>query len=194
MAGRTTLLDLRAILIKERSGLLAQTDSCDLLDAANLKRVGTVAHESAAASNALRPLVGPSLVTTVLNVYDPGVTLPVLSVEKKSALRGGGLDIRGVGGQLYARARLETWSLGAGFDFIDCFGHRLGAMKGDWKHGSFTFTLANGKVLGIVTRPDTGHGAAVTVSLHPEADHPKGMTLLLGAALGLDLAARGRKA
>lgn len=193
MAGRTTLLDLQSILIKERSGPLALTDSCDLLDPSNLRTVGLVAHESAAVSNKLRAVVGKALVTTVLNVYDPGVTLPLLSVRKKSALRGGRLEILGVGGLVYAVARVGTWSLGAGFDFIDGFGHRLGAMKGDWKHGAFTFTLIGGTVLGVITRPDAGHGVAVTVTLHPECEHPKGMALLLGAALGLDLAARGRK-
>ena len=40
---------------------------------------------------------------------------------------------------------------------------------------------------------DTGHGAAITVTVHPESDHPRAMALLLGAALALDLAARGRK-
>jgi hypothetical protein len=151
-----------------------------------------VAHESAALSNQLRPLLGKNMVTTVLNVYDPGVSLPILSVRKLSTLRGGQLEIHGVAGLVYATARVETWSLGAGFDFLDGFNHRLGSMKGDWKHGTFTLTLANGKVLGVITRPDT-HGAAVTVSLHPDNDHPKGMPILLGAALGLDLVARIRK-
>jgi hypothetical protein len=186
---KTTLLDQQSILIKERSGLLAQTDTCDLLDPSNGKAVGMVAHESNGVSNALRKVVGHNLVTTILNVYDPGVSLPILSVRKK----GRRVQIHGVGAQLYATARMETWSLGAGFDFLDGFGHKLGNMKGDWKHGSFTFNLLGGKVLGVVTRPDTGRGAAVTVSLHPECDHPKGMALLLGAALALDLAARTRK-
>lgn len=190
---KSTLLDQRSLLIKERSGLLAQTDTCDLLDPSNLRPVGIVAHESAPLSNRLRPVVGAGMVTTVLNVYDPGVSLPLLSVRRKSALKGGGLEVRGAGGQLLATARVETWSLGAGFDFLDGFGHRLGAMKGDWKNGTFTFNLLGGKVLGVITRPDSGHGAAVTVSLHPECDHPRGMALLLGAALGLDLAARTRK-
>ncbi len=190
---KSTLLDQQSILIKERSGLLASTDTCDLLDPANLKPVGMVAHESAPLSNKLRRVVGNGLVTTILNVYDPGVSLPILSVRKKSALKGGRLEIHGALGQLYATARMETWSLGAGFDFVDGFGHRLGSMKGDWKHGAFTFNLQGGKVLGVITRPDTGRGAAVTVSLHPECDHPRGMALLLGAALGLDLAARTRK-
>jgi hypothetical protein len=190
---KTTLLDQQSILIKERSGLLAGTDTCDLLDPANLRAVGMVAHESAPLSNRLRGVVGPGMVTTVLNVYDPGVSLPILSVRKKAALKGGRLEIRGVGEQVYATARMETWSLGAGFDFADGFGHRLGSMKGDWKHGTFTFNLLGGKILGVVTRPDTGRGAAVTVSLHPECDHPRGMALLLGAALALDMAARTRR-
>jgi len=190
---KTTLLDQSSILIKERSGLLAQTDSCDLLDGTYLRPIGTVAHESSALANGLRPLLGKAMVTTVLNVYDPGVSLPLLSVRKKAFLRGGHLEILGASSLLYATARIETWSLGAGFDFLDGFGHRLGAMKGDWKSGTFTFTLAGGAVLGVVTRPDTGHGAAITVSLHPECTHPRGMALLLGAALGLDLAARGKR-
>ena len=190
---KTTLLDQQSVLIKERSGLLASTDTCDLLDPSNLRAIGMVAHESAPLSNKLRSLVGNGMVTTVLNVYDPGVSLPILSVRKKAALKGGRLEIHGALDLLYASARMETWSLGAGFDFVDGFGHPLGSMKGDWKHGTFTFNLVGGKVLGIITRPDTGRGAAVTVSLHPECDHPRGMALLLGAALGLDLAARGRK-
>jgi len=190
---KTTLLDQTTLLVQIRSGLKGLADGCDVLDATNMKSVGMVAHESAGLSNFLRPYVGNGLVTTVVNVYDPGVSLPILSVSKKAFFKGGGYEIRGALELVYARGRAEVWSLGAAIDFVDGFGGRLGALKGVWKDGTFTFTLADKSVLGIVTRSSPARNAPTTVSVHPEATHPRAMPLMLGAALALDLALKGRK-
>jgi len=187
-------MDLQRFLVKEQVAFLRTADTYDIFDPDTGKQVGSARENCGGLVHLLRWFVNKMLMPTTVEMRDAGGNL-VLTIYRPIQLFRARVDVRDANQQKIGSFKSKLFSLGGGFWVYDVEDQLVAEVKGDWKGWNFRFLTSDGAELGLVTKKWAGLGKELftsadtyIVSLSDDlADHVPTKTLLLAAALAIDI-------
>ena len=191
-----SLLECTTFFIKERAGILALSDTYDILDPASGRQIGIAKEELPIWFTLLRfvQIVDKSRLPTTINIYEQEGQPPVLSIRRGfTFLR---QKIRVVAGkQSLGYFKSKLISIGGGFYVYDNQDQEIAEVKGNWKGWDFRFINKNGREIGTVTKKWAGLGKELFTSADNyvisltdlNGASPAASALLLAAGLAIDI-------
>ena len=189
------LLDRQRVLVKERVAALKLTDTYDLLDPDSGQTIGMARDEPLGWVKLLRLLVKKTFLATTIRVYEPDLSRPVVSLNKRPGFLRTTVLVAGGDGQALGSFRSKAFSFGGGFYVFDSLGNQVAEIKGDWKGWNFRFLDGAGREIGTVTKKWAGLGKELFTSADtyiialsaPPSGNAQTSALLIAAGLAIDI-------
>ncbi len=188
------MLDLQRFFVKEQVALLRTIDVYDIFDPDTQKQVGTAKETVGILNQLLRWFINKRLMPTTVEVRDRDDRL-VFSIRRPIQIFRARVEVRNAEHELLGHFQSKLFALGGGFWVYDSHDQQFAEIKGDWKGWNFRFLTPDGVELGLVTKKWAGLGKELftsadsyIVSINDDlADQPVAKTLLLAAALAIDI-------
>jgi uncharacterized protein YxjI len=189
------LFDRHLFFIKERVAVLKLADTYDILDPETQETVGVAKEEPASWAKALRLVVNKQMLPTKVSVYEDEDEAPLFTIRRPVSFFRRTVHICDSEGERIGYFKSKAISLGPSFRVFDADDNQVAEIKGDWKGWNFTFTAADGRELGKVTKKWAGIGKELFTSADnylialsdSEVSSPGAATLLLAAGLSVDM-------
>jgi len=194
------LLDLQRFLVKEQVAMLRTHDIYDIYDPDTQQQVGRAEEAISGLKKVLRWFIAKQLMSTTVEVTDADGRL-VFSIHRPFRFFRAQVDVLDQDGSLLGYFKSKIFSLGGGFWVYDANDQQVAEVKGDWKGWNFTFRTPDGGEIGQVTKKWAGLGKELftsadnyIVSIDDRlADQPVAKSLLLAAALAIDIVYKEHK-
>jgi uncharacterized protein YxjI len=176
-------------------------DTFDILDPETQQPIGIAREEPGGFVKFMRVLMKRQNLPTILNVYEDETQPPLFTIRRPLTFLRSKLSITDSSGASVGHMKSKLLTVGGGLTVYDTLDHRMGEVKGDWRGWHFQFLDEGGKVQGTFTKKWTGIGRELLTSGDSymvqiddavKAD-PKLATLLLSAALSIDLVYREKR-
>ena len=189
-------LDLREFVVKEHVGLLKLTDTFDIFDAGTQQKVAVARETPGGFYKFMRLVVNKKILPNTVTVTQGDENGPLLfTIHKPFTFLRARVRVRDASGTALGYFKSKLFSLGGGFWVYNNDDELFAEVKGDWKGWNFRFITPEGEELGLVTKKWAGLGKELftsadnyVVSISDDlADQPVAKTLLLAAALAIDI-------
>ena len=195
MSSESSLLDLQRFLIKEKVAFLKVVDHFDIYDPDTQKQVGVAQEVASGFVKVLRWFINKKLMPTTVEVRDDATDDLVFTIYRPFQFFRARVDVINAEGEKLGYFKSKFFSLGGGFWVYNTKDELFAEVKGDWKGWNFRFLTPAGEELGLVTKKWAGLGKELftsadnyIVSIDDDlADQPVAKTLLLAAALAIDI-------
>ncbi len=200
MSAEVSLLDLQRFFIKERVAFLKTVDHFDIFNPDTEKQVASAREVASGLVRTLRWFISKKMMPTTVEIREAESEDLVFSIYRPFQLFRARVDVYDADKKKLGYFKSKLFSLGGGFWVYDTQ-HRLFAeVKGDWKGWNFKFLTPEGEELGLVTKKWAGLGKELftsadnyLVAINDDlADQPVAKTLLLAAALAIDIVYKER--
>lgn len=189
------MFDRQSYVVREHVGFMKMTDTYDILDPADGRKVGFAQERISGWLKFLRLLVNKQLLPTTVVVIEgeDASAEPVITISRGITLLRSRLRITGSGGKDLGTFKARLFAIGGAFDVFDPAGAKVATVKGDWKGWNFRFLDDAGKEMGTITKTWAGLGKELftsadtyAVALQPGVPAAL-MPLLLAAGLAIDV-------
>jgi len=195
------LLNRKLFFVRERVAVLKLTDTYDILDPETRQPIGIAKEEPSKTVKFLRLLMNKSMLPTTLNVYEDETRPPLFTIKRPFTFVKSKLSITDSTGASLGYMKNKLRTIHAGLTVHDPTDRQVAEVKGDWKGWNFQFLGEGGKPLGTITKKWGGVGRELFTSADnyivqiddAVSSDPKLATLLLAAALSIDVVYRERQ-
>jgi len=195
------LLNRKLFFVRERVAVLKLTDTYDILDPETGQQIGIAKEEPGGLAKALRVVAKKGKLPTTVNVYEDEKQPPLFSIKRPFTFVRSKLSITDNSGTSIGYMKSKLLTIGGGLHVYDTKDQKVAEVKGDWKGWNFQLVAADGTALGSITKKWGGIGRELftsadnyMVSVEDSVAHdPKLSTLLLAAALSIDMTYKEKK-
>jgi hypothetical protein len=192
------MLELQRFLLRRISEPPGPGRAYEILDPDTEQRAGFARENPGAVVRRLRQFLSPRFLPTRTEVREIEDESLVFIVSRTIGLLGQEIEVADADEQLVGYLRLRSWSRRGNSSIYDQDSSLFAELQGNWSTMNFIMIGPDGSKLGAVTNVSVNQGPHTTnagsgflVALDEFlADQPFAKMLILGSALGLDLAYR----
>lgn len=195
------LLNRKLFFVRERMGVWKLADTFDIIDPETQQPIGIAKEEPGGFVRFMRLLVKKHNLPTTLNVYEDETRPPLFTIKRPFTFLRAKLSITDSSGASLGYMKTRMVTISGGLNVYDTMDHQVAEVKGDWKGWNYQFLDESGKLLGTFTKKWTGIGRELLTTADSYMvqvedgvrSDPKLATLLLAAALSIDVVYRERR-